>query len=139
MKRVTIAGSAILAVALSLGTMASARADDAGAAAAAGIAGFIAGAAVGAQAQAGPPPGPPPDRFGPPPDRFGPPPGPPPHFGGRNWRAHVAACLDEWGRRYDPRTDRVSYRGRSFRCDLGFGPPPPPPGPPPRRFGPPRY
>jgi hypothetical protein len=106
-----------------LGTIVPAHADDTGAAIAGGIAGFMAGAAIGSQAQAGPPPGPPPGRFG-----------PPPGFRGRNWRIHVAACMDQWGRRYDPRTDLVYYRGRTFPCDLGFGPPP---GPPPRRFGPP--
>lgn len=136
MRKVSIAGGALLALALSVGAIAPSYADDTGAAIAGGVVGFMAGA-MAAGSQAAPPPPPPPRDF--PPPRFG---------GGRAWRIHMAACDDRWGDRYDPRTDLVHWRGRVFPCQEGlYGPPPPPPGPrgyfpppPPRPFyGPPGY
>jgi len=34
------------------------------------------------------------------------------------WRQHVADCQDEYGWRYDPRTDIVRMHGDRFYCDL---------------------
>jgi hypothetical protein len=40
------------------------------------------------------------------------------HFRDWEWRQHVADCQDEYGWRYDPRTDIVRLHGDRFYCDL---------------------
>ncbi len=108
---IKLAGGAAIAIAMIVAAAAPSYAaphgphggdgDDPGAAVVGGMLGFMAGAAA---ADGG--------RFD----------GPPRHRRS-DWRDHVEACLDHYGRRYDPRTDLVRFHGDVFKCDDWDGPP----------------
>jgi hypothetical protein len=40
------------------------------------------------------------------------------HYSKYRWERHVQACEDDWGWRYDPRTDLVTSHRHQFYCDL---------------------
>ena len=101
MKKIAMLAAATgLALVTAVSTATPSSADPAGAAFVGGVLGFMAGAAMASGA---------PVYYDDYPHRH--------HWRADAWRAHVAACEDDYGWRYNPRTDLVHMYGDVFPCD----------------------
>jgi hypothetical protein len=100
-KITTLMAAGALALVAGLAATAPSSADPAGAAIAGGVLGFMAGAALGSGATV----------------YYDYPPSPPRYWHPGSWRDHVAACEDDYGWHYSPRSDLVHLHGDVFPCD----------------------
>ncbi|MGN6100717.1 MAG: hypothetical protein ACTHOR_06175 [Devosia sp.] len=100
-KLATLVAATSLALIAAVSTATPSSADPAGAAIAGGVLGFMAGAAAASGGGV---------YYDYPHPHY-------PRWRGEAWREHVAACEDDYGWRYNPRTDLVHLHGDVFPCD----------------------